>query len=197
MNSKPGSNSTGITLDNVAFTTVTNAIVDSTGKTLLPGSVGSVDTFITGPEYADLTRDFTLGKQFNTPRLAGLAGNNLVGLPKPIFFEHPRPQYENLPASQFISVKKNGAKGDSVTDDTLVLQAIINNYATTSNIIYINAGSYLITDTITIPPGAKIVGELWAQLVASVSEKNHLYHSSSFGNCLCFLMVMIGTKIFR
>jgi hypothetical protein len=55
-----------------------------------------------------------------------------------------------------------------VTDDTAALQSIFNKYAGTQNIIYINAGSYIITDTVKIPPGAKIVGELWAQLVASV-----------------------------
>lgn len=33
--------------------------------------------------------------------------------------------------------------------------------------MYFPAGSYIITDTITIPPGIKIVGECWAQLVAT------------------------------
>jgi polygalacturonase len=59
--------------------------------------------------------------------------------------------------------------GDGDTDDTAAIQRVIDLYAGTSNVIYIDAGSYILTDTIKIPPGAKIVGELWAQLVARVS----------------------------
>lgn len=180
----PGTNNTGITLDNVQFKGVTNAIIDKTGKTWLAGSVGSVDTFVLGPIYDDLKRQFTFGTQFTTPRQSGLVGPP-VGLPKPMYFERIRTQYENLPASQFVSMKKNGAKGkatlssfpffltisgDGATDDTAAFQNVINQNAGTSNIIFVDAGSYVLTDTIKVPPGAKIVGELWAQLVASVSQ---------------------------
>jgi hypothetical protein len=168
-NDKPGTNSTSITLDNVMFKGVTNAIVDNTGKTWLQGSVGSVDTFVLGPNYNDLTRQYTFGTQFQTPRNKNLTGDNPNGLPKPIYFEHKRPLYQDVPVSQFVSVKKNKAMGDSTTDDTAALQNIFNRYAGTSNIIYINAGSYKITDTLYIPAGTRIVGELWAQLVAMVS----------------------------
>lgn len=109
--SVPGGNNTGITLDNVVFKGVTNAIIDNKGKQWLAGSVGSVDTFILGPSYNNLTREFTSGTQFKTPRVPGLVGGNPRGLPKPILYEHARPQYEGLSASQFVSVKKNGAKG--------------------------------------------------------------------------------------
>ena len=107
---QPGQNSTGITLDNVAFKGVTNAIIDTKGKTWLQGSVGSVDTFVLGPLYKDLNRTFTYGSQLSTLRVPELLGLK-NGLPKPIFLERIRPQYNDLPASQFISVKKNGAKG--------------------------------------------------------------------------------------
>jgi hypothetical protein len=112
---KPGANNTGITLDNVVFKGVTNAIIDKSGKTWLQGNVGSVDTFVLGPVYNGLERTFEFGTQFATPRVAGLTGGALNGLPKPIYLEHKRPQYENIPASQFISVKNNGAKGKMVT----------------------------------------------------------------------------------
>ena len=38
------------------------------------------------------------------------------------------------------------------------------------SVIYFDAGSYLVTNTLTVHPGTRIVGELWAQLVASVSR---------------------------
>ncbi|KAF2429000.1 hypothetical protein EJ08DRAFT_662166 [Tothia fuscella] len=59
---------------------------------------------------------------------------------------------------------RSGAKGDGVTDDTARFQSVLDNNV--GKIIFINAGSYKLTHTITVPPGSKIVGELWAQLVA-------------------------------
>lgn len=56
--------------------------------------------------------------------------------------------------------------GDGVTDDTTAFQNAINTYAG-NKIIYIDSGAYILKDTITIPSGAKIVGECWSQLVAS------------------------------
>ncbi len=59
--------------------------------------------------------------------------------------------------------------GDGVQDDTQAFNSTINKYAGKS-IIFIDAGSYVLTDTIYVPPGAQIVGECWAQLVASGSK---------------------------
>jgi hypothetical protein len=35
--------------------------------------------------------------------------------------------------------------------------------------LFVDAGSYIITSTVTIPGGSKIVGETWSQLVAAGS----------------------------
>jgi hypothetical protein len=56
--------------------------------------------------------------------------------------------------------------GDGTTDDTAALQKLLDQNANTPNIVYLDAGSYKITDTLRIHPGTIIVGELWAQLVA-------------------------------
>ncbi|KUJ07893.1 pectin lyase-like protein [Mollisia scopiformis] len=166
---QPGQNNTGVTLDNVVFKGVTNAIIDNKGKQWLAGSIGSVDIFLIGPVYNELQRTFSFGTQISSTRSPGLLGSQ-NGLPKPAFLEHARSQYEKVPASQFVSVKKNGAKGDASSDDTLSIQEVIDRCAETSSIVYIDAGSYLITDTLRVQPGTKIVGELWAQLVASIGE---------------------------
>lgn len=54
-----------------------------------------------------------------------------------------------------------------MTDDTAIFQSVINAFAIPNYMIFIDAGSYILTDTIIIPPCATIVGECWAQVVAS------------------------------
>ena len=64
-------------------------------------------------------------------------------------------------------VKDFGATGDGSTDDTAAFQSAL--YASLGKILFVDAGSYILTSTVTIPSGAKIVGETWSQLVASGS----------------------------
>ncbi|KAL2372532.1 hypothetical protein RJZ57_003006 [Blastomyces gilchristii] len=161
-----GRGTTGITLDNVAFEEVRNAVADNEGKVYLAGSVLSVDTWAIGPVYFDISqRDYTLGMDFTTKRESTLLADQSTSLPKAPFFERQKPQYEAIPASKFVHMKDH-AKGDGVTDDTAAFQSVLSQYASSDNIIFVDAGSYILTDTITIPVGAKIVGEGWSQLVA-------------------------------
>lgn len=50
-----------------------------------------------------------------------------------------------------INIKEKGAVGDGVNDDTSALQAAITDACSTGKAVYIPIGSYLITNTITIP----------------------------------------------
>jgi len=65
---------------------------------------------------------------------------------------------------QFVSAKSHGAKGDGKTDDTKALQAILDE-AAGCKIIFLDAGSYIITDTLRVPPGTRMVGEAWSQII--------------------------------
>ncbi|CAO1618368.1 unnamed protein product [Sympodiomycopsis kandeliae] len=84
----------------------------------------------------------------------------------------PRPEYLSTPSTSFISVKDHGAVGDGVADDTKALQNILNCFSDGQHVIFIPHGHYLLTDTLTIPPGARIVGEIWPVLLGSGSNFN-------------------------
>lgn len=83
------------------------------------------------------------------------------------FYERSKPQYENFPTSEFVSVRDAGAKGDGVTDDSDVLNAIIAAVAAVGKIIYFDAGDYLVTKTIYIPAGSRITGETYPVILSS------------------------------
>jgi glucan 1,3-beta-glucosidase len=84
-------------------------------------------------------------------------------------FERSKPQYENVPASSFVSVKSQGAKGDGVTDDTAAIQAVFDS-ATADQIIYFDHGAYVITSTVNVPKNIRITGEIWPLIMAGGSS---------------------------
>ena len=81
-------------------------------------------------------------------------------------FERSKPQYENVPASSFVSVKSAGAKGDGVTDDTAAIQKVLNS-ATADQVVYFDHGYYVVTSTVKVPKNVKITGEIWPVIMAS------------------------------
>jgi glucan 1,3-beta-glucosidase len=81
-------------------------------------------------------------------------------------FERSKPQYEDVPASSFVSVKSMGAKGDGVTDDTAAIQAVFNNVAQ-DKVVYFDHGAYVITETVNIPKNVRITGEIWPLIMAA------------------------------
>ncbi|KAF8310396.1 beta-1,3-glucanase [Clavulina sp. PMI_390] len=153
-----------ILLENIAVSNVPTVVQDPSGS-VLAGSSGSttIAQWIQGNTYTGTgALSYKQGTLTKPTKPAGLTANGKV-------FTRPRPQYENYAASQFVSVKSNGAKGDGVTDDTAALQAVFNKYWG-CKIIYVDAGTYLITDTLKIPAGSWVVGELWSNIVASGSK---------------------------
>ena len=90
-------------------------------------------------------------------------------------FERSRPQYEEYPASAFISVKSTGAKGDGTSDDTEAIQKTLDN-AQDGQIVYFDQGAYIITSTIKVPRNVKITGEVWPALMASGPKFSDQFH---------------------
>ncbi|KAH9476326.1 putative glucan endo-1,3-beta-glucosidase [Psilocybe cubensis] len=73
------------------------------------------------------------------------------------------PQYAEYAVNQFISVKDYGAVGDGFTDDTAALTSIFNRFSG-CKIIFFDAGTYVVSNTITIPAGTQMTGEAWTVL---------------------------------
>lgn len=99
-------------------------------------------------------------------RTDSLLGTNVYNV-KPNFFTRRRPKYYELGSLQVLDVKALGAKGDGVTDDTVVLNSILSLGANMSSIIYFPYGVYVIKDTLEIPKGSRVLGQVWSQIMAT------------------------------
>ena len=145
-----------ITLDNVAFGGVLQAITYDIGGTLveLPSNdtdfavIGNVE--MNGGNYGQYT--VSVPKRPDVLTGSGRSSQN-------DYFTKSRSQYETLSAGSIINVKDHGAKGDGKTDDTSAIKPALA-LATTSNLIYFPAGSYIITSTVVIPPNTRMTGSV-------------------------------------
>nr|POE99422.1 glucan 1,3-beta-glucosidase [Quercus suber] len=90
------------------------------------------------------------------------------------FYSRSKPQYQNQAATNIVSARASGAKGDGTTDDTKALQSAINSAASAGKVLYVDHGDYVVTSTLVIPPGSKIVGESYSVILSSGSFFNNM-----------------------
>ncbi|KIO31553.1 glycoside hydrolase family 55 protein [Tulasnella calospora MUT 4182] len=160
------------TVRNLTFTNVQDGYVDGAGVTKLAG--GTKTCFAT----LDSIRQWAEGNKYydsvTTPTYI-LDAVNAPNKPSQLLdssgriYQRGRTDYADYAADQFASVRDAGAKGDGVTDDTKAIQAFIKKYAA-CKILYFDAGTYMVTDTIEIPSGSIVVGEVWTTMVVCLDE---------------------------
>jgi glucan 1,3-beta-glucosidase len=80
-----------------------------------------------------------------------------------------KPPYSATAASNFVSIRSAGAKGDGNTDDTTAIQNAINSAASAGKYVYLDYGVYKVTKTIYLPPKTRIVGESFPLILAAGS----------------------------
>ncbi|KAJ3863894.1 exo-beta-1,3-glucanase [Lentinula novae-zelandiae] len=151
-----------IVINNAQLTNVPTAVGVVGGATVLAGGTTTIASFGQGNVYKGTNgaSTFTQGSITAANKASSLldsAGH---------IFGKMHPQYANYAVSQFVSVKDNGAKGDGHTDDTAALNAIFAKFSG-CNIIFFDAGTYIVTQTLTIPAGTQIVGEGWSVIAGS------------------------------
>ncbi|KAI0724043.1 exo-beta-1,3-glucanase [Cerioporus squamosus] len=153
-----------LTLNNIHLTSVPTAVGVVSGSTVLTGGTMTIDSWGQGNVFSGTsqTASFTQG---NIP--APNKPSSLLDSAGRIFGK-THPQYADVAVSQVVSVRDQGAKGDGTTDDTAALQKVFDTYAG-CKLIFIDAGTYYITDTLTIPAGAQVVGEAWSVIMGGGS----------------------------
>lgn len=182
INASLSSNLTSLLVLNSAFSYVGTTIRNSNSGTDLVagGTSNTIDAWAFGKVYDRSTASFqiakgeTLSASSSPPKrntsLTILGGaRDLDNFLQPLFFHRRRPSYSNIDprTTQIINVKDFGARGDGASDDTGILNRLLDMAANMSAVAYFPYGFYIISDTLNIPVGSRIVGEAWAQIVAS------------------------------
>jgi glucan 1,3-beta-glucosidase len=144
-------------IDNVDFEGCNTAVQNIAGEALLQGKK-KVATWAQGNAMA--AGQTAAGRVQGDVNGAPEKPQSLLG--ENGWFERSKPQYENVPVSNFVSLKAKGAVGDGKTDDTAAIQAAIDGMQD-GQILHADHGGYLITKTIDIPAekNIKIVGEIY------------------------------------
>jgi glucan 1,3-beta-glucosidase len=157
-----------IILENVILTNVPVAVRNAAG-TVLAGTTGTttIGAWGEGNAYTPGGPSTFSGSFTPTSRTASLLSGSK-------YYERSKPQYETLPLSSFVSMRSSGARGDGVTDDTTALQNAINSATGAGLVSFFDAGTYLVTSTLTIPPGAKLVGESYSVIMSSGNFFNNV-----------------------
>ncbi|KAL2867032.1 glycoside hydrolase family 55 protein [Aspergillus lucknowensis] len=156
--SAPGSGTTGLILDN---TRIDGPIVDTSGRTYL--RAGYSRSWVLVPTYNGGERSWTSGNSIPYPREESLLGDRVADLDVPPYFERKKNQYADRSIEDFVQLK---TLGDGITDDTAAVQRAFDTYGGGSKIIFVDAGTYILTNTVRVPKDAKIHGEAWSQFAA-------------------------------
>ncbi|KAI8950332.1 pectate lyase superfamily protein-domain-containing protein [Xylaria longipes] len=147
-----------VILENVELTNVPTA-VQGKSSTFLQGGSMTIAGWGQGHQYVSGANRELSGDVTANTRPASLTGTNG-------FYSRSKPQYEDLAASDFVSARSSGAKGDGTTDDTAALQSAINS-ASNGKVLFLDYGLYKVTGTLKIPAGTKIIGEGYPVIMAS------------------------------
>ncbi|KAI1160667.1 glycoside hydrolase family 55 protein [Nemania serpens] len=159
-----------LAIENVLLQNVSTAIqYVPTGSALLAGTTGSktIASWVTGQVYHPNGPNKVAGTQTPFTRPASLLRGTK-------FYQRSKPSYAELSSSSFVSVRDGGAKGDGKKDDTVALQSVITSAAASGKVVYFDAGTYIVTSTLSIPANSKIVGEGYPVIMSSGSFFNNV-----------------------
>ncbi|PHH74099.1 hypothetical protein CDD82_5099 [Ophiocordyceps australis] len=157
-----GTNGT-LVLDNVDMSSnVPIAVQNGANKQPILNGNARIGSWVQGRSYKGVEGSAGQGPRPDIAKPAALLDNGK-------FFARSKPQYTNVPASKFVSVKSKGAKGDGRSDDTAALQSIFDTIGP-DEIVYFDHGAYVVTDTIRVPKNVRVVGEIWPLIMAGGND---------------------------
>ncbi|KAK1763224.1 hypothetical protein QBC33DRAFT_459731 [Phialemonium atrogriseum] len=151
-----------IIVENVRLSNVPVAIQGPGKSTVLPGSSGAstIAGWGRGHKYTPTGPTAFQGAITPNARPEGLVSGS-------DYYERSKPKYDKSFASDFVSVRDGGAVGNGVADDTAAINEVLEAAAAAGKIVFFDAGTYVVTSTIRVPAGSRIVGEAYPVILSS------------------------------
>lgn len=166
-----GTSSTGsLILENIALSNVPVAVKGPSG-TVLAGSTGTKTIAAWGQGHKYTPNGPTNFQGTFTPATRPSA---LLASGTSNYYTKSKPLYASSPVASFQSIRSAGAKGDGSTDDTSAIQSALNSAASSNKILFFDHGTYKVTNTLYIPPGSRIVGEVFPVIMATGSKFSNI-----------------------
>jgi hypothetical protein len=121
---------------------------------------GNIDLWAVGRRYNGTVGSYQTGPVTAPRKAPGLLnGKNL--------YVRSRPQYESLPASNFLVATQNGIKNDGTGDQTAAINAFLLQAVKANQVAYFPAGIYQVGGTVFIPTNSRVQGSSWSQIMGS------------------------------
>ncbi|GAB0132610.1 hypothetical protein EsDP_00001040 [Epichloe bromicola] len=158
-------NSTSMLVQNCRFQRTRTIVKDVvTDADLIPGGE---DKVVESWGFGKMVHKDVATSQFQNGKNIP-AANRTSGLTVSPFgniFSRSAPTYQDVPGSSFINIKSMGAKGDHASDDTATINRALKHAANAGSIVFFPYGAYVVSDTIDIPVGSRIVGQVWPMII--------------------------------
>ncbi|KAL6706614.1 exo-1,3-beta-glucanase [Coniothyrium glycines] len=149
-----------LTLENIRLNNVPVAVQGPGGATVLSGGTLTIQAWGQGNKYSPDGPQKYQGTITTAARPQSLLDGGK-------YYSKSKPQYENLGTGDFVSARGAGATGDGRTDDTAAVQNAINSAVSSNKVVFFEHGVYKVTNTIYVPPGARMVGETFSIIMGS------------------------------
>ncbi|KAJ7632168.1 exo-beta-1,3-glucanase [Roridomyces roridus] len=153
-----------LVLNNIKLTNVPTAVGVVGGSTVLTGGTTTIASWVHGNVYAGTNGAGT----FTQASVTAPSKPSVLLDSSGKIFQKSHPQYGAYSTSQIVSARSQGAKGDGSTDDTAALNALFAAFSG-CKLIFLDAGTYVVTSTLTIPAGTQIIGEAWSVIAGKGS----------------------------
>ncbi|KAL9612606.1 MAG: hypothetical protein Q9167_002812 [Letrouitia subvulpina] len=163
---------TGIRANGFNFVVHNSSFADCTTGIDAHGVLGSLTVLdTTGTNIGTLYAPGKPEKQFEDGEFLTAERGSTLTIGGNNYFTMKPPTYQEFPTDQVINIKtitNLPVRGDGSTDDTANINSIL--LQSVGKVVYFPAGTYMVTDSVIIPPGSRIIGDAFASAISAASS---------------------------
>jgi len=165
-----------IVIDNLQLDNVGAAVLSEQGNIMLQGGSKVIPLWAAGRRYKAGKGSYEVGMVDGAPaKPPGLLSGGKL-------FVKSRPQYENLGVGSFLVATQAPYNLNNLGtgDQTAGLNRFLADAASSGKIAFFPAGIYLAQGTVKVPPGSRLQGSSWSQIMCTGSYFNDMNNPNVF-----------------